>query len=56
MFEEILVHTGVDAGRALMIGDTCFDLEITLSRCVWLDVNHGVHSRASLLEAAHRRT
>ncbi len=52
IFEEIPVHTGVDAGRALMIGDTCFDLEMARNADArGLGVNHDVHSRASLLEA-----
>jgi phosphoglycolate phosphatase len=51
MLEDILVHTGVDAGRALMVGDTVYDMEMARSaKVAGLAVSYGVHARERLLD------
>ena len=50
MLEDILDETGVDAGRALMVGDTVYDMEMARSANVaGLAVSYGVHARERLL-------
>ncbi|HJW82032.1 MAG TPA: HAD-IA family hydrolase [Acidiferrobacterales bacterium] len=50
MLEDILDQTGVDAGRALMVGDTVYDMEMARSAQVaGLGVSYGVHARERLL-------
>jgi len=50
MLEDILGHTGVDAGRALMVGDTVYDMEMARSaKVAGLAVSYGVHARDRLL-------
>jgi phosphoglycolate phosphatase len=51
MLEDILTQTGLDARRALMVGDTTYDLE--MARHAGMDalgVTYGVHGRAILEE------
>lgn len=44
MLHELLVETGVPASRALMIGDTSYDIEMALAAGIdGLGVNCGVH-------------
>lgn len=51
MLEEILDETGVDKGRALMVGDTVYDMEMARSANVaGLAVSYGVHARERLLD------
>ncbi len=53
MLNEILAHTGVAPERALMIGDTSYDLE--MARCAGMDsvaVSYGVHERGDLMRHA----
>jgi phosphoglycolate phosphatase len=51
MLEDILDETGVDAGRALMVGDTVYDMEMARSaRVAGLAVSYGVHARERLLD------
>jgi phosphoglycolate phosphatase len=51
MLEDILDQTGVDAGRALMVGDTVYDMEMARSANVaGLAVSYGVHARERLLD------
>ncbi len=51
MLEEILDETGVDKGRALMVGDTVYDMEMARSANVTgLAVSYGVHARERLLD------
>jgi phosphoglycolate phosphatase len=55
MLHDILDQTGVDARRALMIGDTVYDMEMARSAGVdGLGVSYGVHERERLLEHAPR--
>jgi len=50
MLEDILGQTAVDAGRALMVGDTVYDMEMARSAQVaGLAVSYGVHARERLL-------
>jgi phosphoglycolate phosphatase len=50
MLEDILDATGVDAGRALMVGDTVYDMEMARSaKVAGLAVSYGVHARERLL-------
>jgi phosphoglycolate phosphatase len=51
MLEDILEHTGIKAERALMVGDTTYDL--MMARQASLDslaVTYGVHGRELLME------
>jgi len=51
MLEDILDDTGVDASRALMVGDTVYDMEMARSAQVaGLAVSYGVHARERLLD------
>jgi phosphoglycolate phosphatase len=53
MLEDILEQTGIDAGRALMIGDTTYDMQ--MARHAGMDglaVTYGVHDRGLLGEHA----
>lgn len=51
MLHDILEHTGVEPARALMIGDTTFDMLMARNaRVPGLAVSYGVHDRAVLLE------
>lgn len=50
MLNELLTETGVDRTRALMVGDTTYDMEMAFNAdmaCV--AVSYGVHARADLL-------
>lgn len=52
MLREILTDFDLDAGRALMVGDTEFD--INMARCIGMDavaVAHGAHTREQLRRA-----
>jgi phosphoglycolate phosphatase len=52
MLEDILDETGIDAGRALMVGDTVYDMEMARSAQVaGLAVSYGVHARERLLDS-----
>ncbi len=51
MLEDILDQTGTDRVRALMVGDTTYDMEMARNAGVdALAVCYGVHARAQLLE------
>lgn len=51
MLEDILDATGVHARRALMIGDTTYDLEMAKNAGVAsLGVTYGVHERDTLMQ------
>lgn len=51
MLEDILSHTGVAPERALMIGDTTYDLQMAAAASVpSVAVSYGVHPRERLLE------
>ncbi len=51
MLEEILDFTGVTADRAIMVGDTVYDMQMAHhARVAGLAVSYGVHARESLLE------
>jgi len=51
MLEEILDFTGVPADRAIMVGDTVYDMQMAHhARVAGLAVSYGVHPRESLLE------
>jgi len=51
MLRDILDHTGVAPGRALMVGDTVYDLEMARNAGMsGLAVSYGVHPREHLLE------
>ena len=51
MLLDILAHTGVAPERALMIGDTTYDLQMAAAASVpSLGVSYGVHPRERLLE------
>jgi len=53
MLEDILEQTGFDAGRALMVGDTSYDMEMARHAGVaGLAVTYGVHGRELLAEHA----
>ncbi len=50
MLEDLLDHTGLEPDRALMVGDTIYDLQ--MARAVPMDslaVSYGVHNREQLL-------
>jgi len=50
MLEEILEETGIDAARALMVGDTIYDMQMARTANVaGLAVSYGVHARERLL-------
>lgn len=51
MLEDLLEHTGVAADRALMVGDTTYDMQ--MARHAGMDglaVTYGVHERERLVE------
>jgi len=51
MLDDILDETGVGAGRALMVGDTVYDMQMARSAQVaGLAVSYGVHARERLLD------
>ena len=51
MLDDLLDETGVDTGRALMVGDTVYDMEMARSAQVaGLAVSYGVHARERLLD------
>lgn len=53
MLEDILGYTGVVPKRALMIGDTVYDLQMAQNASVpGLAVTYGVHPRTALLQLA----
>lgn len=50
MLHDILAYTGVSADRALMVGDTTYDLEMAAAAAVGsLAVSYGAHERERLL-------
>jgi len=51
MLEDILEQTGFDAGRALMVGDTTYDMQMARHAGIdGLAVTYGVHGRELLAE------
>ena len=51
MLQELLAETGVDPGRALMVGDTTYDMRMACAAGVpGLGVVYGVHDRQELLQ------
>ena len=51
MLEDVLEATGVMPQRAIMVGDTVYDMQMAgNARVAGLAVSYGVHTRASLLE------
>jgi phosphoglycolate phosphatase len=51
MLEEILDETGIENARALMVGDTEYDMQMARNANVpGLAVSYGVHARERLLE------
>jgi len=55
MLEDLLDYTGLESNRALMVGDTTYDLQ--MARAASMDslaVSYGVHSREDLLAHAPR--
>jgi phosphoglycolate phosphatase len=51
MLHDLLGHTGVGADRAIMVGDTTYDLQMALAAAVGsLAVSYGAHERSRLLE------
>ena len=55
MLEEILAETGVENGRALMVGDTVYDMEMARNaKVAGLAVSYGVHARERLLACGAR--
>ena len=50
MLHDILDHTGVSAERAIMVGDTTYDLQMAASAAMpGLAVSYGAHERERLL-------
>jgi phosphoglycolate phosphatase len=55
MLEEILAETGVESGRALMVGDTVYDMEMARNaKVAGLAVSYGAHARDRLLASGAR--
>ena len=55
MLHDILDCTGTDPRRALMVGDTVYDLEMARNaRVDGLGVSYGVHERVRLLQLEPR--
>lgn len=53
MLEDILNYTGVAPKRALMVGDTVYDLQMAQNASVpGLAVTYGVHPRSALVQLA----
>ena len=53
MLEDILGQTGVPRDRALMVGDTTYDMLMARNAGIAaLAVSYGAHRRAQLLECA----
>lgn len=51
MLDDILDETGIDASRALMVGDTVYDMQMARSaKVAGLAVSYGVHARERLLD------
>ncbi len=51
MLDDILDETGIDARRALMVGDTVYDMQMARSaKVAGLAVSYGVHARERLLD------
>lgn len=51
MLSEILIHTGVSAEQAIMVGDTSYDLEMAKNiQMPRIGVTYGVHSTSVLKE------
>ncbi|HCU54042.1 MAG TPA: HAD family hydrolase [Gammaproteobacteria bacterium] len=51
MLDDILEFTGIDRRRAIMVGDTVYDMQMARNAGVaGLAVSYGVHSREHLLE------
>jgi phosphoglycolate phosphatase len=52
MLEEILDITGIEPQRAIMVGDTTYDMQMARNaRIAGLGVSYGVHAREHLLES-----
>jgi len=52
MLDELIQSTGVNRNRALMVGDTVYDMQMARNAGVdGLAVSYGVHARESLLES-----
>jgi len=52
MLLEILDYTAIDANKAIMIGDTTFDMDMAQhAKMAGLGAGYGVHSKAMLLES-----
>lgn len=50
MLEDLLDYTGLDVNRALMVGDTIYDLQMARAAAMdSLAVSYGVHTREALL-------
>lgn len=50
MLKDLLDYTGLDAARALMVGDTTYDLQMARAAAMdSLAVSYGVHAREQLL-------
>lgn len=50
MLQDILEATGLEPGRALMVGDTVYDMQMARNaRVAGLGVSYGVHARDELL-------
>lgn len=55
MLKEILDETGIAPTRALMVGDTVYDMEMARqAQVAGLGVSYGVHARERLLECGAR--
>lgn len=55
MLQEILVETGIEPARALMVGDTVYDMEMARqAQVTGLAVSYGVHARERLIEYGAR--
>lgn len=54
MLHEILEFTAIDASKAIMVGDTTFDLEMAANAGIeGLGVSYGAHDLKCLLESNH---
>jgi phosphoglycolate phosphatase len=50
MLNDLLAHTGIESKRAIMVGDTTYDLEMAKNASMpALAVTYGVHSKEHLL-------
>jgi len=52
MLNEILDYTAIDVSKAIMVGDTTFDMDMAVNaNMAGLGAGYGVHSEAMLLES-----